>query len=93
MSSYGRRYRAARALAGMTQDDLAAALGVEVQTVRRTEQGKRNPKRMERIAVAAVTGVPLSFIEGTSHGAPTDEPSLNGEPETTKGPPPPPKRG
>jgi transcriptional regulator with XRE-family HTH domain len=64
---YGRRIRAARAYAGLTQDQLAEALGLDVQTVKRRESGKQEPRNGERIAIAAVCNVPLEFIE---HGFP-----------------------
>jgi transcriptional regulator with XRE-family HTH domain len=59
---YALLYERARKAAGMTQQDLSDELGVGVQTIKRVESGKRIPKRGELIAVAVVTGVPLSFF-------------------------------
>lgn len=57
------RIRAARAYAAMTQEQLARQLGVDVQTVKRRESGRSAPKRGELVAIATVTGVPISFME------------------------------
>jgi transcriptional regulator with XRE-family HTH domain len=75
VSDYAARIRAARAYANKTQDELAEALGVDAQTIKRRESGKQEPKKAERIAIAAVTGVPLLFIEGgwEALSPPTDE--------------------
>lgn len=63
-SPYAKRIRAARAYANMSQDDLAKELGWEVQTVKRRESGKKDPKRAELIAIASICQVPLAFLEG-----------------------------
>lgn len=60
---YAARIRAARAFAGLSQDELAHELGVEVQTIKRRENGKADPKRQELLAIAAVTGVPIEFLD------------------------------
>jgi transcriptional regulator with XRE-family HTH domain len=62
MSELSKRYRAARAYAGLDQKALADALGVEVQTVKRRESGESDPKRMEQIAVAKICGLPDGFF-------------------------------
>lgn len=72
MSDYAARIRAARAYSGMTQRELADRIGVDVQTVKRREAGQQNPKRGELLAIAAVTGVPVAFME---HGFGDIEPS------------------
>ena len=64
MEDYSARYRAARGYANLSQEDLAEQLGVDRQTIIRRESGDQQPKRAERIAVAAITGVPLPFLEG-----------------------------
>lgn len=58
-----RRYRAARAYAGLDQDDLAERLGLHESTVKRREAGKDDPKPAERIAVASICGLPESFFD------------------------------
>lgn len=63
MTQYAARYRAARGFAGLTQEALAHELGVEVQTIKRRESGEKEPKKAELIAVAAICGVPLEFME------------------------------
>jgi transcriptional regulator with XRE-family HTH domain len=61
--TYAARVRAARAFAGLTQDQLAERLGVDTNTIKRREAGTQHPKRGELLAIAAVTGVPESFME------------------------------
>lgn len=63
VSDYAARIRAARAYAGLKQDELAEHLGVDSNTIKRREAGTQNPKRGELLAIAAVTGVPVSFME------------------------------
>jgi transcriptional regulator with XRE-family HTH domain len=71
MSDYAARIRAARAFAGLKQEQLAERLGVDTNTIKRREAGTQNPKRGELLAIAAITGVPVSFME---HGfGETDE--------------------
>jgi transcriptional regulator with XRE-family HTH domain len=41
----------------MTQEDLADELGVDVQTIKRRESGKQDPKKGERLAIAQICGV------------------------------------
>lgn len=57
-----RRVRAARAYAGMSLDQMAAALGVGRQTLVRIERGERKPKRMELREMAAISGLPVEFF-------------------------------
>src|SRR5947209_15300390 len=53
-----RRVRAARAYSGLSVGELAAAIGVGAQTVKRIEAGRRNPRQMEVWAIADVCGLP-----------------------------------
>lgn len=62
MSELAARFRAARAYADLTQLELAQALGIDVQTVKRREASKGDPKRAELIAIASITGVPETFM-------------------------------
>lgn len=57
-----RRIRAARAYAGYSLDEMAAAVGIGRQTLVRIEQGIRPPKRMELREIAAVSGLPVEFF-------------------------------
>jgi transcriptional regulator with XRE-family HTH domain len=62
---YAARIRAARGYANLTQQQLADALGVDVQTVKRRESpAGSDPKKGERLAIAAACGVPPDFMEG-----------------------------
>lgn len=63
MTAHAARIRAARAYAGLHQEQLAERLGVDVQTIKRRESGKSEPKRGELLAIAAVCEVPTSFME------------------------------
>jgi transcriptional regulator with XRE-family HTH domain len=60
---YAARYRAARGFADLTQPELAEKLGVDAQTIKRRESGAKGPKKGERMAVAAICGVPFEFME------------------------------
>lgn len=59
----GDRIRAARCYADLSQTELAEQLGVEKQFILRREDGRQDPKKQELIAIAAVTGAPLEFLE------------------------------
>lgn len=65
MNVYGPRIKQARNLAGLTQDELAERLSVNVNTIKRHESEKgKAPRVVDRIAIAQVTGIALDFIEG-----------------------------
>jgi transcriptional regulator with XRE-family HTH domain len=63
MSELAARVRAARNYAGLRQEDLADELGVDVQTIKRRENGTSDPKKGERRAIAAICGVPKEFFD------------------------------
>jgi transcriptional regulator with XRE-family HTH domain len=64
MPDYRPRIRAARLWADLTQQQLADELGVDVQTIKRRENDRASqPKRGERLAIAAICGVPPEFLE------------------------------
>lgn len=65
MTELARRYRAARAYAGLTQAQLAKRLEVDKTTVKRRERGGGDPKLSEQLAVAHFCGVPETFM---THG-------------------------
>jgi transcriptional regulator with XRE-family HTH domain len=69
---HARRVRAARAWAGMSQSDLATALGVALATVKRTEAAKRKVPADELIAIGEATKVPPWFILRGMEGQETD---------------------
>jgi transcriptional regulator with XRE-family HTH domain len=65
MNVYAARIATARKLAGLSQQDLADALGVNVQTIKRRESAAgKAPKKVDRIAIATVCGVSIDYMEG-----------------------------
>lgn len=64
------QWRAARALIGWSQGDLAQALGVSVLTVKRLEAGSRNVSDdMQRRAQEALETAGVEFIAENGGGA------------------------
>lgn len=59
----GRRIRAARGYAKLSQPDLAKVLEVSDGTVKNIELGRREPKRSELLAIADACKVPIWFLE------------------------------
>lgn len=65
----GKLCRAARGLAGMTQDDLAANANVAKQTIASFERGTRRPLRNNRAAIQrALEGAGVAFITEAGNG-------------------------
>jgi transcriptional regulator with XRE-family HTH domain len=58
-----RRVRAARAYAGLSVRELADAIGIGLQTIKRIEAGSRAPRTMEVWAIAEVCGLPREWFE------------------------------
>lgn len=61
-SPLGRRIRAARALVGLDQADLAERLGVHRNSVSSWETGTTEPRVSEFVAIAALTGQSLEWL-------------------------------
>ena len=59
---YETRIRRARLDANKTQSELADALGVHVDTVRRWENGRSTPADGQFVAIARVTRVKASWL-------------------------------
>ena len=57
------RIRKAREVAGLRQPELAEAIGVSRATLANTEQGTRDPRRGELIAIAFATGTDFRWLE------------------------------
>jgi transcriptional regulator with XRE-family HTH domain len=57
-----RRVRAARAYSGLSVQELATAIGVGAQTIKRIEAGRRTPRQMEVSAIADVCGLPHNWF-------------------------------
>lgn len=62
----GRRIAAARGAARMSQVDLAAAIGVDPQTVSNWERGVRCPNGAYLYAMSAALNVSADFLVGNS---------------------------
>jgi transcriptional regulator with XRE-family HTH domain len=58
----GQRLTQARELAGMTQDSLARAVGLDRTAVTRLEKGERKLSVPELVAIAETVGQPLSYF-------------------------------
>lgn len=57
------RIAIARDVAGLKQSELALKIGVSRSTLASIEQGVREPRRGEVIAIAFATGVDLNWLE------------------------------
>lgn len=57
-----RRVRAARAYAGLSVYDVANAIGLGAQTIKRIEAGRRTPRSFEIWAIADVCGLPREWF-------------------------------
>lgn len=56
------RIRAARAYAGITQEDMADRLGISIVTYKRIEQAKRDVDLGEVKRISEITGMPIEFF-------------------------------
>jgi transcriptional regulator with XRE-family HTH domain len=61
-SAYGRRLRKARLKAHLSQEALAAAAGITLQTVQRVETGGKPPARRTTAALATSLGVTEEYL-------------------------------
>ncbi len=68
----GRRLKAARIVAGLSQQEVAKSLGKHWKTVGRWERGESPVQASERRAVAAVLRIPESDVWQTEHDVPRE---------------------
>ena len=61
-AAVGARLRQARRLAGLSRQQLALAMGVSAQTVRRYESGARRISPARLAAAVRLLGVPISWF-------------------------------
>lgn len=90
--AFSERVKRARKHAGMTQAQLASAMGVSLSAVRDWEARGRNPREVDVYrSIAVTTGVPADFILGITDELPGEEEGGAGEPAAPpNGSPPPP---
>ncbi len=60
----GKRVRAARAYAGLSQEELAERIQISQPTLARVEKGERQARWIEIIGIAEVTGLPRTWFSG-----------------------------
>lgn len=60
----GKRVRAGRAYAGISQRDLCEEVGISPPTLTRIESGEREPRKWELMAIAHVCGLPMTWFLG-----------------------------
>ena len=61
--SLQQRMRISRENAGLNQEEMAKKIGIGRATYAKTEQGVREPRRGELLAIAAITGVDSHWLE------------------------------
>jgi transcriptional regulator with XRE-family HTH domain len=60
----GKRVRAARAYAGLSQEELADKVELSQPTLARIEKGERQARWIEIMGIAEVTGIPRIWFTG-----------------------------
>lgn len=60
--SLQQRMRISRENAGLNQEEMAKKIGIGRATYAKTEQGVREPRRGELLAIAAITGVDSHWL-------------------------------
>lgn len=72
----GKRLRSARALSGLSQKELGAALGVSCHAINKYEKGRIRMSGARIAAAARVLHVPLSYFFEEDPPAPVPEPGM-----------------
>lgn len=83
-SALAKTLRAARAASGMTQGELATALGIGQQTVSKWETGAARPKPMVVAALAELLGLTSARILALAGYIEADASELRVEPTTSE---------
>ena len=60
----GKRVRAARAYAGLSQEELAEKIQISQPTLARVEKGERQARWIEVMGISEVTGLPRIWFSG-----------------------------
>ena len=79
----GARLRMRRMMVGMSQEKLAAALGITFQQIQKYEKGTNRIGASRLQHIARVLTVPVSFFFEDAPGAPSEEPAGMAEPRST----------
>ncbi|MGN0695068.1 MAG: helix-turn-helix domain-containing protein [Lentihominibacter sp.] len=66
-NNLGEKMRQVRASRGLTQNDVAEAMGVSAQYVSRWESGERNINANQLMEFAKIVGVTLDYFSDDSH--------------------------
>ena len=70
LKAFGARLQRARLAAGLSQEDVASALGVAIQSIRNWEVGRAEPRRVHKDQLARLFGVAVEeLIFGPSGGS------------------------
>ena len=72
MNTFAERLATLRKRAGYKQEDLASDVEVSIDTIRRWEGGKQEPRLSELIRTANVLGVTINELVGEVSEIPTD---------------------
>lgn len=64
----GRRIRSMREATGVSQDELAAYIGVSRATIQNIEHGRRAVRPTERVAIARALGTSIALMTLGSNG-------------------------
>lgn len=79
LKQVGKRIRECRQMNGMTQADLAAALGKSVKAVQRYESGKTDLSLSHLVAIANSLEVSLDYLVKHNDNSPLEELGFLGE--------------
>ena len=72
----GRRLRERRVTMGLSQTELASAVGVTFQQMQKYERGTNRVSASRLFALAGALGVPVGYFFGTMEGAAEAEPDI-----------------
>lgn len=77
--------RLARLAAGFPRKEIAQRLGLSPRTYERIEDGSRQPRAGELLAIEQITGQGVGFFENASFNGAAEDGTLSPSPEEIKG--------